>query len=319
MAGPVFIIGCPRSGTTLLLDLLAGTRSFGYVSTTGRHCDVTEAVHGRTRVYDTPVGDLLYAHREKLIGGASRLGPVGPLVRRCLPKAIEPWKFWEDLVPNFRPEFGDGPAVDPNGLDLSLKVIERTQDVVATLLERQQRDIFLSKYTDFPRVDLLRTIFPDARFVHISRDPYAVANSYAVEIERSRFGTWAYRDWWAAQWPEQAREQWRSSGETMLGFAAHNRNRLVSLIEESTAGDRGVLHVTYEELTLEPIWVLRRILSFVGMGNRADLGRLVDSRRIANTNQRWQSHRSAAEVAVLDAAFANHALVEKPIYRPGNG
>ena len=298
---PVFVIGCPRSGTTLLLDLLAGTRAFGYVSTSGARRDVDELLHCRTRIYDFPlIGEPLLTHRSRLLGAAARLGPLGRAARRRLPSAIEPWEFWEDLIPTFRPERGDGPAVDPPASGLTPAVVERTRTVVDELLARQHRDVLLSKYTDFPRVELMRAIFPDARFVHILRDPHAVANSYAVEIGTGRFGTWDHREWWAAEWPEAARAHWRAHGETILGFAAHNRNRLVGLVEQAVAADPLSLTVSYEALAVAPAATLGRILDFAGVAARNDLERLVASRRVADTNAGWRAKRTAEEAALLD-------------------
>ncbi len=299
--GPLFVIGCPRSGTTLLLDLLAGTRAFGYVSTSGARRDVDESLHGRTRIYDTPVlGGALYIHRARILGAAARLGPLGRFARRRLPSAIEPWEFWEDLIPAFRPEWGDGPAVDPSADALDDETVERTRAVVDDLLRRQRRSVLLSKYTDFPRIELMRAIFPSARFVHIRRDAHAVANSYAVEIESGRFGTWEHREWWAAEWPESARDHWRRNGETMLGFAAHNRNRLVAVIDRAVDDDPGIIDVTYEALAADPEATLARILDFAGVTTRTDLARLARSRRVADTNERWRTKRSAQEAALLD-------------------
>lgn len=305
MTGPLFIIGCPRSGTTLLLDLLAGTRAFGYVSTSGSTRDVHESMHGRTRIYDLPAGDLLYAHRSRVLSATSRLGAVGTMAERVVPRAIEPWEFWQELLPNFRPEFGDGPAIDPSSNDLSAEIIDRTQMLVAGLLEQQHRTVFLSKYTDFPRIELMRAVFPTARFIHIRRDAHAVSHSYAVKMESGRFGTWNYRHWWANAWSDPARDHWTSSGETILGFAAHNRNLFVELLDNATTGDPDVLDVTYEQLTDTPRRVLEEILSFARVESRASLDRLIASRRIVNTNHRWRSQRSDEERQLLDDVLSH--------------
>jgi hypothetical protein len=300
--GPVFIIGCPRSGTTLLLNLLAGTRAFGYVSTSGDRGDATESLHGRTRIYDAPlVGAGVYRHRGTLLGISARLGPLQGVATRQLPTAIEPWAFWEDLLPNFRPEWGDGPAVDPDPAALTDGHRNRARRVVGELLARQHRDVLLSKYTDFPRVDLMQAAFPDARFVHIRRDAFAVSASNAVEIESGRFGTWGYREWWSAAWPNAAREHWKATGETRLGFAAHNRNHLVTLIDRAAAATTApTLTISYQNLVARPEATLAEILEFSGVDSRSDLRRLVGSRRVANSNDRWRQKRSPAEAALLD-------------------
>ncbi|MEM7141710.1 MAG: sulfotransferase [Actinomycetota bacterium] len=310
---PLFIIGCPRSGTTLLLDLLAGTRAFGYVTTSGARRDVDESLHARTRIYDAPFGEHLYARRAQILGASARLGPVHRVARRLLPSAIEPWEFWEDLIPTFRPEFGTGDPIDPPAGGLDAATIDRTRAVVDDLLARQQRSVLLSKYTDFPRVDLMRAIFPRARFVHIRRDAHAVANSYAVEIESGRFGTWAYRDWWSRGWSPDARDHWQASGATVLGFAAHNRNALVTMIDAATAADPNVHTVTYERLAADPVATLTGILDFAEVGSRSDLDRLCASRRVANTNDRWRDRRTPEEARLLDEILLDApAAVEAP-------
>jgi Sulfotransferase family len=304
--GPVFIIGCPRSGTTLLLDLLAGTRAFGYVNALGPELDDRGTVNGRNRVYDIPtVGDVLFRRRRGILRMTSRPAVVGRAARRLLPAPIEPWEFWHRLLPNFRPEFGSDPAVDPSPVGIDARHADDARDRVGALLARQHRDVLLSKYTDFPRVELLRSVFPGARFVHIRRDPHAVANSYAVEIESGRFGTWEYRDWWSAAWPTKAHEHWLSCGATELGFAAHNRNFLVGLVDDAIAATpTGTMTVTYEQLAGDPVGVIESILSFSEVDSRTGLGRLTRSRSIESSNDRWRTRRSAAEAALLDEIFS---------------
>jgi len=307
--GPVFVIGCPRSGTTLLLDLLAGTRAYGYVNALGPELHDRGTVNGRNRVYDAPaLGDVLYRRRRDILRLTSRPAVLGRVARRLLPAPIEPWELWQRLLPNFRPEFGPDPAADPSPTGIEAHHRQEARTRVDALLARQRRDVLLSKYTDFPRIELLRSVFPDARFVHIRRDAHAVANSYAVEIESGRFGTWAHRDWWSAAWPAEAADHWRRHGSTELGFAAHNRNWLVGLIDDAIAASpSGTMTVTYEQLAHDPVGVIDAILSFSEVDARADLARLTASRSIESSNDRWRSARDAGETALLDEIFSPSA------------
>lgn len=301
MTDPLFIIGCPRSGTTILLDLVAGTGAFGYVNNETRRDPDNPSVHAANRTYDLPlVGGGLYRNRRQILGAAKRLPPLHAAARRRLSNPIEPWEFWERLIPTFRPEFGVGRAIDPSPAEIDDTAAADTRDAVSDLLRRQQRTQLLSKYTDFPRIDLMRRIFPQARFVHIERDPHAVTNSYAREMETGRFGTWRYRDWWSAEWTEEARHHWRTHGSTMLGFAAHNRNRLMGLLHTAVENDPFSMTISYESLMASPVETLERILRFADAAPRHDLERLCASRHLSNTNDRWRSQRTIEEMALLD-------------------
>ena len=306
MTGPVFIIGCPRSGTSLLLRLLAGTRAYGYVSMLGDRGGADDCRHDRNRTYDAPlVGAAIYRHRRTLINAGARFGPLGQVVENRLPQPFEAWEFWTDLLPNFRPDFGTGTADDPDPAALTPEHGQRARAAVDELLDRQHRDVLLSKYTDFPRIDLVRSVFPDARFVHIRRDRYAVATSNATRIETGGFGTWPQRDWWADRWEPAARDHWHASGATKLGFAAHNRNRLMAVIDDAVAATTApVLSMSYETLTAQPVDTLQQILDFSGLAPRSNLDRLCRVHGVANTNDGWRTRRTSDEVSLLEDVLA---------------
>ena len=311
MKAPLFIIGCPRSGTTLLLDLLAGTRAFGYVNNSAAGSVATGTDHRRNRIYDVG-SDRLVAWRPGIVAASSRIPVAGSVADTFLPRPIEPWRFWEGLIPGFRPEQGDGPAEDPGAHHVDTATVLNVRSAVAALLHHQRRDVFLSKYTDFPRIELMRAVFPEARFVHIHRDGHAVANSYATEIEGGRFGTWRDRFWWADAWPTEARSQWSANRETILGFAAHNRNHLMNVIAKATKADPGVLTVSYEDLIAVPEMVLEQILAFATVRQRGPLDRLIHSRNLINTNDRWRERRSGDETALLNAILASQIDTSNP-------
>jgi len=115
----------------------------------------------------------------------------------------------------------------------------------------------------------------------------------------------------SAGWSGDARDHWKDSGETILGFAAHNRNWLFGQIAEASANDDGVLTISYEQLTEDPVSTLTNILDFANVASHGSLHRLVESRYIVNTNGRWRELRTPEEIALLDAVLGGVTQKER--------
>lgn len=89
------------------------------------------------------------------------------------------------------------------------------------------------------RFHLLPTIWPEARYIHLVRDPRPVADSVI------RMG-WAGTHWHAAAWWERAEQTW----DTLAGHLPAER----------------WLEVRYESLLADPRGTLERICAFAGTG-----------------------------------------------------
>lgn len=205
MDRPMFIIGCPRSGTTITLDLLCMHQSLAWVShKVDRSPDRLE-LSKQNRIYDIPfLGKFLYLNKKK---------------SKRLPFPVEPWNFWDTYLSRFQWErFGNIPPHRANENDITRQEIETIRKVINTICKYQNKTRFLSKYTDFPRIKYLTQAFPDAIFIHIIRDGRAVANSYYEQIKKGIFKTWAERDWWIQGWPEEWRKVWKEKYNTPLTF-----------------------------------------------------------------------------------------------------
>ena len=113
-----------------------------------------------------------------------------------------------------------------------------TREQMESFLEQRRADARQVGMTAHHHFDRLRFLWPEARFVHLIRDPRAVSLSVV------RMG-WAGNVWGAAQWWTDAEEAW---------------GRLAAWLP----GDRG-LSVRYESLVQDPTATLTEICRHLGV------------------------------------------------------
>ena len=121
------------------------------------------------------------------------------------------------------------------------------------------------------RVALLHEIFPEARFVVMSRDGRAVARSLLAV------------DWWPDThiwWFGGTPLDWGRAGRDPRDLAAHHWVREVRAIEDGLAvvPESQVHRISYEQLVAAPRDVISGVAGFAGLrdddGWQADLGRV---------------------------------------------
>jgi hypothetical protein len=170
---PLFVIGHWRMGTTLLHELLVLDEQFSYPKTI--HCTI-------------PHDFLLFEWPVNLVFGATvpkqrpmdgmEFGPGRPQedeIALCNLGAPSPYRCWA---------FPDRQSVPPEYLDfegLSQRDIQRWKRAMLYFLRRlavrDRRRVVLKSPTHTARIRTLLELFPDAQFVHITRDPFVVYQS----------------------------------------------------------------------------------------------------------------------------------------------
>ena len=152
---PIFIVGPGRSGTTLLLKLLAGHGDLAWFSGYTDRFPSFPQLAFLSRMDSFPFA-----------GQQIRLS-------KGWPKPAEANRIWDSCFPHFL-----WPSHDLGERECTAEGAAKLRSLVATHLVWQGRRRFLTKYTGYPRFGLIRRVFPDALFVHIDRDPRAVVFSW---------------------------------------------------------------------------------------------------------------------------------------------
>lgn len=291
MKSPVFIIGCPRSGTTLLLNILATHEDFAWVSSFGDLLPRFPIINMLNRIYDFPImGEKLYLLKEDI---------------RLLPRPAEPWIFWNRLLVNFRWKKDIRHSV-PRRItenDISPGEIQRAKKAVNQILKIHGKEFFLSKYTDYPRIRFLRTAFPEAKFIHIRRDGRAATWSYIKQIRKGIFKTWEERDWWIQVWEESWRDEWLDKYfGSQAGFVAYQWRLFLKEIKEDARilEENSFIEIRYEDLTRNPKKTIREITDFCGLPFSNRIKNHINNISMRNMNYKWEEEATEEEKQIIE-------------------
>jgi hypothetical protein len=238
MNSPVFIIGTGRCGSTMLHDTLAYHPELSWL---------TQIVNK-------------YPHKPKwnvMALKAMDIKPLFPILRKKL-RADEPYFFFERYFKGFSRPHRDLLATDIRH-NAAKKFKESLNEAT-----RDGADLIV-KYTGWPRIGLLKAMYPDAKFIHIVRDGRAVVNSV---LEAGYFDGWAGPASWARGELTQEQEQlWRDSGESFVVLAAMGWVNRMNAFKKASEGltEEEYLEIKYEDICKQPEQNMQNILHFMGL------------------------------------------------------
>ncbi|MEM6456811.1 MAG: sulfotransferase, partial [Acidobacteriota bacterium] len=259
LPAPIFVLAPPRSGTTLLRTMLAGHPQLFAPPEMALfdHADLAS----RQRTYQ---GRLRF-WRDGLIHAVLAAGLAGPDARDA--------DAWIDA----RAAAGDD----------VLALADRLRRAIAP---RQLVDKTPAYAFDVATLRRLIAAYPDAHFLHLSRDPRAVAHSFAeVRLEQL----------FDRSWPDVVDGDHRALGSAL--WTLGHRHILDALASVDAAR---ALHVRYEDLVRAPRRTLRRIAGWLDLPWDDALLEPYDD------DSRRMTHSLAPEGRTLgDVRFAQHGRI----------
>jgi omega-hydroxy-beta-dihydromenaquinone-9 sulfotransferase len=279
---PLFIVGAGRSGSTLLMKLLAEHRDIAWLS---------------------PISHR-WPDRKRLHRAALELARA-PLLGRWVKQRFGPreaYGFWESHSPGFRRPHRDLVAAD---------VTESRRAALRTALEdsrTRDRPALVAKLTGWPRIGFLHEVFPEARFVHLVRDGRAVAASYTrMPVEH----------WWGWRGPDNWRfgplsptyqERWDATGQSYVALAGIQWMLILDAVDAARprVPASAFLELRYEDLCADLTGQLRRLLDFAGLRTPDDFEHAVAEHRVSERNDKWRADFTPAQQQMLADLLGPH-------------
>tara|TARA_B100000963_G_C22595445_1_gene657609 strand:- start:851 stop:1756 length:906 start_codon:yes stop_codon:yes gene_type:complete len=285
----VFIIGCPRSGTTYLLRLLAAHSSFGWISNRLNYKPSDLSLAREIKGYKYPI----IGKKKYLLSHNGKSG---------LPFPVEPWNFWNYYLKDFqwKSDFNSLPKnLDPN--NLNFKEANKIKDAIHEICKLSKSSIFLSKYTDFPRMKYLSKIFPDAKFIHIVRDGRSVASSYKEKMD-SEFATWQERKSWSKCWPKKWRDDFFNLHEQPITLAAYQWKFFIDEItnESKLIESERFLEINYSSLCNNPQKSIDIMLNYIGIKLDNSLSYFLKNKPPISMNSKWEKNLNNEEKSLIE-------------------
>jgi hypothetical protein len=272
---PLFVIGAPRSGTTLLYKALCLHSEAAWISNWVGRWPGRPQLAALNRAAAWLPGQRRRAWFGADGANAYVYGKPRPALERVFPMPMEGERVFNycGIAPP-TPE-GNGAAPPPGAIE-RLRASFR-----ATTRWSGGRVLVCKRIANNQRIPLLAEAFPEARFVHLIRDGRAVAYSL------SRVDWWD-KDvvWWYGNTPAH----WRAAGNDPWALCAEHWNRELASIAEGLAAvpDGQRLEVRYSELIADPIPGIERIAAFGGLGPDARWHAELTRLSYPNKDESWR-------------------------------
>ncbi|MGH9123781.1 MAG: sulfotransferase family protein [Acidimicrobiales bacterium] len=287
-AGPLFLVGAPRSGTTLLYKALCLHADAAWISNWVGHFPRLVVLARLNRL----ASRFPKWRRAAWFGtdaNAYVFGSKRTAAARMFPMPVEGGPLFARFGFNNRSSTASESA--PSGG----VQIEALQEAFEAIRYHSGAPVLISKrIINNRQIAELAQAFPSARFVELVRDGRAVAYSL------SRVDWWEDSVvWWCGSTPRQ----WRERGGDPWELAARHWPEELAVIHRGLAAvaPARVMQVRYESLVAAPRSTLDQIAGFAGLRYseawKSEVARLA----FRDRNEEWQSHLDAAVVRRIEA------------------
>lgn len=286
----IFVVGAPRSGTQVLLDFLTVPKDVAWIpEKLGQHPERLGLARKANKLNWFLLGEFFLERRSAWKSVAEPAQGDG---------------FWSHYLSGFTPP--DLAPFIPGPAQLREGETEALREAVKQICHTQRRHFFAAEYHGLPRIAMLRTVFPAAKFIQVLRDPRSVAYQMVKRSGGADHAQWREREKWKALMPPVLQARLEALPSTPLNYCGVLVRWLHELYKQELGAlpESDQLEVAYSDLLSRPNPTLKKVLAFARIPQTKRFDYYLKFHDIQQSNQRTNRNLNSTEAEQLAEAVA---------------
>ena len=288
---PIVFIGNPRSGTSIISEIIMRHRDLGFPSQYQNTYPDKPYVNYIRRIFDNPLW--------RIHGQKNQLNKVSP-INGYIFMPVEGYPMWEHITDpeeNFSRDF----FMDKRPSASSTRSMRK---FFAGMVRKQGKKRLAFKITGPSRIEYLSHLFPGAQFVRIHRNPVPTVSSLM------KIGFWdsrgKYQLWWTGAYSEEEKAWAKANTDNPIALTAFQIKKITEVSDyEVQKINPDILDIHYEDFVKDPESIIRNILSFCDLStDKACLDYLVKN-KIFNQNKKDADYFDPESLETIYAIWEN--------------
>lgn len=277
---PIIIFGSGRSGTTIISEIIFQHEDLAWHSNYQELFTHSTRINYLRRLFENKWWRLVKFWSFVGVSKNTRQ-KWGSYLNLLIFNPIERYAFWEYIT---------GPRIDfSRGFLLGEKATQEERKKIRSHLAKQVkyqgRKRLIMKFTGPARLEYLTSIFPDAVFVSIAREPIATVRSW-LEV-----GFWQTKGinrlWWiGAYTPEEEVEAEKLKDDPALITAFQYKKLMETTEMEAKKLGVPLLETRYEEFVKDPHALIKKVMEFAELPPSKNVEKYINEMVVSNRNVR---------------------------------
>ena len=273
---PLVFIGSGRSGSTVISEIIFRHEQLAWPSNYQDKFPGSTSINYLRRLFENKSWHI---HGQK-----PQLNKVS-FFNKFIFKPVEAYNLWEKITGN-RIDFSRGFLLNEKASREDVKMI---RDFFSKIVEYQGRSRLSFKITGPSRIGYLTSIFPDAIFINIVRDPFYTIQSWLkVDFWQDKG---AHQLWWLGAYTKEE-EAWANANAQHPFLLAALQYKKIQEITNTEIIQYQVpcMTVAYEDFVELPEKIIRDILSFSDLPPSIQIDNYLKENKIYNQNKKQLSN-----------------------------
>ena len=267
---PVIIFGTGRSGTTIISDIIFQHQDLAWHSNYQELFPNIAAINYLRRLFDNKYWRFI---------GMNTQNNKSFINYFCF-RPIERYNFWEAIT---------GPRIDFSrdfllNQQATPEEKNKMRNFFAKMVAYQKRKRLAFKITGPARMEYLMSVFPDAVFINVTRDPVATVRSW---LEVSWADQITDQLWWTGAYDDTELGKAKEFSTTPALFAAYQYKKIMDTTEQEIKKMKPEIYtVSYEEFVTDPADTISKLLNNIGLGKSKLIDAYMDKISVSDRNSR---------------------------------